>query len=133
MAKNDRKSFRDILREEAPRSAWKLETKARHASWLAKIRPGCSSELYAIKHAALRQLFCIPAHAPMIRNAWTTARGFLVSVELARTGSRLHVPLDALNLSTQQAHAAWVMRCARGKWWRPRPKARRATRHSEAA
>lgn len=115
------KSFEEILREEAPHSAQKLEAKARNASWIAKIRPEHSNKLYAIKHDALRQLFRIPAHAPLISDAWTTSRGFLLSVRLSRTGSLLHVPFGELNAKTQQSHGLWVARRARGKRWQTPP------------
>jgi hypothetical protein len=117
MATKERKTFQEILREEAPESAFKLEIKARNASWLAKIQPAHSPGLYSIKHAALRQLFCVPEHAPVIRDAWTTSHGFLLSVRLNRTGSLLHVPFDELNATTRQAQGAWIGRRARGRWW----------------
>jgi hypothetical protein len=115
--KQRKKTFQEVLREEAPRSAWKLETKARCASWIAKIQPEHSCELYPVKHAALRQLFRIPAHAPVIRDAWTTSRGFLLSVRLKRTGALLHVPFNELNATTRQQHGSWIARRARGRWW----------------
>jgi len=118
MRSRQRKTFQDILREEAPHSAWKLEAKARNASWLAKTRREDSGELYAIKHNALRQLFRIPEHAPLIRDAWTTSRGFLLSVRLRRTGSLLHVPFGELDAKTQQAQGVWISRRARNRWWR---------------
>jgi hypothetical protein len=124
MSQKQRRTFREILREEAPRNAWKLETKARHASWLAKIQPQCSAGLYSIKHAALTQLFRISEHAPIIRDAWVTGRGFLLSVLLRRAGSLLHMPFDALTVTTQQVQGAWIARRARGRYWQ-RP-ARRA-------
>jgi hypothetical protein len=134
MRQNHRKTFREILREEAPRNAWKLETKARTASWLAKIQPRCSSKLYSIKHAAVRQLFRISEHAPSIGDAWTTGRGFLLSVRLVRTGSLLHVPFDALRVTTQQTHGAWVARRARGRYWqRLTPRIHRFARRPECA
>ena len=129
MSQKQRKTFQEILREEAPRSASKLESKARSASWLAKSQPQCSSELYSIKHAALSQLFRLSEHAPVICDAWITGRGFLLSVRLRRTGSLLHLPFDALRITTQQAHGTWVARRARGRYWqRPQrihPTARR--------
>jgi hypothetical protein len=115
--KQGRKTFREILREEAHRNARRLETKARSASWLAKLEPQHSSALYSVKHAALRQLFGIRQHAPAIRDAWTTGRGFLLSVQLQTTGSFLHVPFGALAIATQQAHGLWVARRARGRHW----------------
>ena len=118
MRKGQRKTFEEILREEAPQSAQKLEAKARNASWIAKIHPQHSAMLYAIKHDALRQLFRMPTHAPLIRDAWTTSRGFLLSVRLTRTGSLLHVPFGELNAKTQQTHGVWISRRARGRWWR---------------
>jgi hypothetical protein len=118
MDRQGRKTFQEILREEAHRNARRLETKARSASWLAKLEPRHSSALYSVKHAALRQLFGMPLHAPAIRDAWTTGRGFLLSVQLQSTGSLLHVPFGALNGATQQAHGLWVARRARGRQWR---------------
>lgn len=117
MTAKQRKSFQEILREEAPRSAWKLEAKARSASWLAKIHPEYSSAFYAIKHAALKQLFRIPAHAPVIRDAWTTSRGFLLSVRLRETNALLHAPFNELNTEIQRMHGHWIVRRARGRWW----------------
>lgn len=134
MRRNHRKTFREILREEAPRNAWKLETKARSASWLAKIQPQCSSKLYSVKHAAVSQLFRISEHAPVISDAWITGRGFLLSVRLVRTGSQLHVPFDALRITTQQAHSAWVARRARGRHWQQPPQTiQRPARQPERA
>jgi hypothetical protein len=118
MAVRQRKTFQEILREEAPRNAGKLETKARSASWLAKIQPKHSSELYSIKHDALRQLFRMPEHTPVIRDAWVTGRGFLLSVRLRRSHSLLHMPFDELKMTTQQAHGTWVAQRARGRSWR---------------
>jgi hypothetical protein len=117
MRTGHRKTFEEILREEAPHNAGKLEAKARNASWIAKIRPEHSTELYAIKHEALRQLFRIPAHAPLIRDAWATGQGFLLSVGLRRTGSLLHVPFSELNAKTRQTHGMWISRRARGQLW----------------
>jgi hypothetical protein len=117
MRQKQRKTFQEILQEEASGSALKLEIKARQASWLAKIRPERSPGLYSIKHAALRQLFRVPEHAPVIRDAWTTSHGFLLSVRLNRTGSLLHVPFDELNFATQQTQGVWIARRARGRWW----------------
>lgn len=132
MRQKQRKTFQEILQEEAPRNAWKLETKARSASWLAKIQPQCSTELYSIKHAALSQLFRISEHAPVIRDAWITGHGFLLSVQLTRTGSLLHIPFDALRTTTQQAHGAWIARRARGRYWQQSlQRAQRPARRSE--
>jgi len=117
MAAKQRKTFQEILREQAARSAWKLETKARSASWLAKIHPEYSSGLYAIKHAALRQLFRIPGHAPVIRDAWATSQGFLLSVCLKNTDALLHAPFNELNTGIQRAHGSWIARRASGRWW----------------
>jgi hypothetical protein len=117
-----RKTFQAILSEESGRIASRLETKARQASWLAKIQPASSGELYSIKHAALRQLFKVPAYEPLIRDAWTTNRGFLISVRLRKTDSLLHVPFGELNAKTQQKHGVWISRRARGRWWRQMPR-----------
>jgi hypothetical protein len=117
MAVKERKTFREILQEAAPETALKLEVKARHASWLAKIEPQYSSELYSVKHAALRQLFRVAEYAPLIRDAWTTNRGFLLSVRLNRTGSLLHVPFSELNAATRQTQGAWIARRARDRRW----------------
>jgi hypothetical protein len=117
MAVKERKTFREILQKAAPETALKLELKARHASWLAKIEPQYSSELYSVKHAALRQLFRVPEYAPVIRDAWTTNRGFLLSLRLNRTGSLLHVPFNELNAATRQMQGAWIARRARDRWW----------------
>jgi hypothetical protein len=133
MHSQQRKTFNDILQEEAPRNAWKLETKARSASWIAKTQPEGSRSLYSIKHAVLRQLFRVPGQAPVIRDAWSSASGFLLSVRLRRTRSLLHVPFEELRITTQQAHIAWVAQRARGRWWRPRTATNRSAFGSEAA
>jgi hypothetical protein len=117
MVARQRKTFQEILQEEAPRSVSKLEVKARNASWLAKIHREHSSRFYSIKHAALRQLFRIRTHAPIIRDAWTTSQGFLLSVLLRKTNALLHVPFNELNTDIQRAHGRWIARRARGKWW----------------
>ena len=119
MSKKCRKTFQAILSEESGRIASRLEAKARQASWLAKLQPSSSGELYSIKHAALRQLFKVPAYEPLIRDAWTTSHGFLLSVRLRRTGSLLHVPFGELNAKTQEMQGVWISRRARGRWWRP--------------
>jgi len=119
MRTTQRKTFHEILQAEAAHNAQKLETKARQASWLAKLHPERAADLYAIKHAALRQLFHIPEHAPVIRDAWTTGRGFLLSVQLSRTSALLHLPFDQLTLPLQRMHGSWIARCARGRRWGP--------------
>jgi hypothetical protein len=128
-----RKTFQEILSEEAARSAWKLETKARNASWLAKIQPEQASKLYSIKDAALRQLFRIPDHAPVIRDAWTTNRGFLLSIRLKSTVSLLHAPFDKLDPETQRTQGAWIAQRARGRRWQKPAKVHRAACGLEAA
>jgi hypothetical protein len=128
-----RKTFQQILREEAPRNARTLEAKARSASWLAKIQPTHARELYSVKHAALRHLFRIAGYSPVILDAWSSGRGFLLSVRLKRTRALLHVPLNELMITTQQAHAPWVAERARGKWWRQQEKIERRSCASEAA
>jgi len=119
MRASQRKTFRAILREEAPRNALRLETKARAASRLAKVESQHASSLYAIKRAAIQQLFRIPAYSPAIRDAWTTDRGFLLSVGLMGTGSLLHLPFDALSSETQESKGSWVSERARGRRWLP--------------
>lgn len=131
MAKPQRKTFEQILRDEAPRNARRLETVARQASWIAKIEPSQSRALYSVKHAALRQLFRIPAQAPLIRDAWCTNEGFLLSVRLRRTRSSLHIPFNELNVITQQAQATYIAERAQGRWWHPR-KTARFTMHRRA-
>lgn len=133
MRQKQRKSFQEILCEEAPRNALKLEVKARSASWLAKIQPQCSRAMYSIKHAALRQLFQIPEHAPAIHDAWVTGRGFLLSIRLAKSGAWLHLPFDQLKIATQRACGAWIARRARGKHWEGQQRILRSARQSAGA
>ena len=89
--------------------------------------------LYAIEHLAIRHLFRLQGQAPTIRDAWSSGRGYLLSVRLQRTSSLLHVPFDELRMTTQQAHASWVAQRARGRWWRPRTATNRSAFGSEAA
>jgi len=117
LARNNRRTFRSVLQNAAPCTAQRLEIKAQTASWLAKIEPEHQAALYAIKHAALRQLFRIPQHAPTIYDAWATGRGFLVSLRLTQTGASLHFPFGELGTEVQRSHGAWIARRARGKHW----------------
>jgi len=131
--RNGKKTFNEILREVAPQNARNLETKARSASWLAKIHPAHSTALYSVKDAALRQLFGIPAHAPEILEAWTTTRGFLLSVRLRQTSAMLHMPFEGLRPEIQRTQGAWIARRARGRQWQQLPNHRRAMPGSKAA
>ena len=117
MPTNRRKTFQDILCEVASRNAATLERKARWASWLAKIRPEHSTALYSIKHASLRQLFKVPAYAPLIRDAWTTGQGFLLSIRLRHTNSLVHLPFNQLTSEVQRVQGTWIARRARGRHW----------------
>jgi|SRR5579864_9268728 len=117
MGHQARKTFKEILQEEAPRNAFTLETKARTASRIAKIQPQSSVSLYSIKYAALRKLFQMPACAPVILDAWTTAQGFLLSVGLTRSSARLHFPFNQLNPEVQRSLGTWIARRARGRQW----------------
>lgn len=119
MARNGRRTFRDILREEAPRIARELENKARTASRLAKIHPANASTLYSLKNRAIRQLFRIPGERPLICDAWTTHRGILLSIRLSRTGGFLHFPSDELHAATHEFYRAWIAKRARGQWFEP--------------
>jgi hypothetical protein len=112
-----RRTFEEILRTEAPRNARTLKTKARSASWLAKVEPEYSGKFYAIKHAALKQLFRIPTHTPAIRDAWTTNHRFLLSVQLRETDAFLHAPFNTLTAELQGIHGHWIARRARGRRW----------------
>jgi DNA adenine methylase len=113
------KTFRDILRDEAPQIARELELKARTASRLAKIQPANAAALYSIKNRAVSQLFRISGQMPSIRDAWFTRRGLLLSIRLSRTGSFLHFPFEHLNAVAQRFYGLWVATRARGNWWRP--------------
>ena len=115
MRATHRKTFEQILQDVAPRNARSLELKARWASWLAKVEINQSEALYEIKNDALRQLFRIPSQEPVIRDAWTSGRRYLLSVRLRRSRSLLHVPFDELRITTQQKHGMWVAQRAWGK------------------
>lgn len=117
MATRRRRTFRDILRSEAPRIAQALEKKARIASRLAKIQPHQASQLYSLKYTAVRQLFRIPGQMPAISDAWTTHRGYLLSIQLRRTGSSLHCPFRQLPVLARQVYIGWVTQRAVGKCW----------------
>lgn len=117
MAVRGRKTFKEILREEAPRVARELEKKACTASRLAKIQPVQAVALYALKNDAVRQLFRIPGEMPFVRDAWTTRQGFLLSIRLCRTGSFLHFPFEELTASARQFYRPWVTARASGKRW----------------
>ena len=120
--RRDRRTFRRILQSTASLNAQRLEIKAQTPSWLAKIEPEHEAALYALKHNALRQLFRIPNHSPTIDDAFTTTRGFLLSVRLNETGAFLHLPFDQLNTEVQRAHEAWIAHRARGKNWQTIPR-----------
>jgi len=122
MAKPQRKTFQTILRDEAPRIARELEVKARTFSRLAKIQPLHAATLYSLKNSAVRRLYSIPEQMPFIRDAWTTRRGFLLSIRLRRTGSLLHLPFEELTPSARQFYRAWVTARARGKRWQQVPR-----------
>lgn len=117
MSSERRKTFREIIREESPRMAHELETKAQTASRLAKIQPEHAAKFYAIKYTAVRELFRMPGHAPLIRDAWTTEAGILLSIRLTETGALLHFPFDRLYSATQQFFRRWASRRAEGKRW----------------
>ena len=119
MGARGQRTFRDILREEASRIAWELEVKATTASRLAKILPEDAAALYSIKNRTVSQLFRIPRQMPSIHDAWTTRRGFLLSIQLNRTGSFLHFPFEKLNAVAQRFYGPWVARRARGNRWQP--------------
>lgn len=119
MARRERKTFRDVLQKAAPRIARELEIRAQTASRLAKIQPRHAAQLYSLKSEAIRQLFRIPGQMPFIRDAWTTQRGFLLSIHLCQTGSFLHVPFEKLTEAAQQFYGAWVAKRAHGNRWQP--------------
>jgi hypothetical protein len=117
MPKPQRRTFQEILRAESPRIARALETKARTAAWLAKTNPHTAQRLYSLKSQAVRQLFRIPGQMPLVRNAWKTQQGFLLSIRLRRTHSSLHFPYQELSILAQRLYAKWVADRARGKRW----------------
>jgi len=117
IVKQQRKTFREILLQEAPRIARRLEIKARLASKLAKIQPVNASTLYSLKYCAVRELFRLPGHSPLIRDAWTAERGILLSIKLNGTDSWLHVPFHVLNVAARNFYGPWVARRARGNPW----------------
>lgn len=122
MRTNQRKTFRSILRAEAPRIARELELEARTASRLAKIQPHHAAALYTIKNRAVRQLFRIPGQMPSLHDAWTTRRGILLSLKLNRSESWLHFPFDELSPVAQRLYRAWAAKHARGNRWQPTPR-----------
>jgi hypothetical protein len=126
MAREGRRTFREILRGEGPRIARELENKARAASRLAKIHPVNASTLYSLKNRAIRQLFRIPGERPFIRDAWTTRQGILLSIRLSRTGSFLHFPFEELHAPTQEFYRAWIAKRACGRRFEPATSAARS-------
>lgn len=119
MKKRHRLTFWEIVAKEEGRIVHTLEGTARTASWLAKAYPRKARAFYCLKHEALRQLFLVPGSAPVVRDAWTTGRGILLSVQLVRTKSFLHIPFDQLPPDTQRTHEARAAELAKRKWWRP--------------
>lgn len=117
MSIEGRKTFQDIVWEESPRIARELEKKARTASRLAKIQPKHAAKLYAIKYAAVRELFRMPGQTPFVRDAWTTEAGILLSIRLAGTGALLHFPFERLHTATQKFFRPWASRRAQEKQW----------------
>lgn len=107
----DRKvSFREILANAAPENAAALERKARLASALAKLFPTHKQTLYAIKHAAISQLFQIPGYRPAIRHAALTPCGHvLLSIKYSRTCLLQHVVFDRLDEETRRAYRNQVV------------------------
>jgi hypothetical protein len=128
MGNQGRKTFKEILQEETARNALTLEIKARAASRIAKIHPRFSVSLYSIKYTALRKLFQMPACAPVILDAWTTAQGFLLSIGLVRSSARLHFPFSQLNPEVQRTHGTRIARLARGRQWVQLPRVSNARR-----
>lgn len=129
----DRPVFRDVLTHAAKLNAQTLERKASAANWLAKQYPAKAEQFYAVKNAAVQQLFKIPGYQPSILNAWLTTRGVLVSVGLAGTGWLLHVPFLALDADAQRKHGIFVAERARRQRWhfqaRPRWRHPSSRRH----
>jgi hypothetical protein len=117
MATRHRKTFQEIVQGVAPRIARELELKARIASKIAKIQPIQAAALYSLKNRAVRRLFRTAGHAPLVRDAWTTAKGFLLSLKLTHTESWLHFPFDELTAATQRFYRPWVTKRARGNPW----------------
>jgi hypothetical protein len=122
MRRQQRKTFQQILRDEAPRMARHLEMKARIASKLAKVTSVDSTELYSVKNRAVRELFRLPDHKPFIRDAWGTHRRILLSLKLNRTDSWLHFPFEELNGAMQRFYGLWAARRARRNLWQPAPR-----------
>lgn len=115
MAKKERRTFQEILEQERPRIARELEIKARIASKVAKV---CSaSALYQLKYRAVRELFKLPGHMPLVRNAWSTDCGILLSIKLCRTDSWLHFPFEQMSGAARQFYGPWVVKRARGNRW----------------
>jgi hypothetical protein len=131
--RQQRLAFREILAKEEGRIASTLEHKAIVASWLAKAYPQKASAFYSLKHTALRQLFRVRGSTPIIRDAWTTSRGFLLSVRLVSTNSLLHIPFDQLLPDTQLINEARVAELAKRKWWRPVQRQKHAYRTNRNA
>lgn len=117
MASKERRTFQQILQQERPRIARELEMKARIASKVAKLQPRRTSTLYELKNRAVRQLFRLPGHMPLVRDAWTTDCGILLSIKLSRTDSWLHLPFEQLSAAAQRFYGPWVRKRAYGNPW----------------
>ena len=117
MRTRERRTFQQILQQEQPRIARELELKARIASKVAKVQPRSASILYQLKNRALRQLFSLPGHMPLVRDAWTTNCGILLSIKLYRTDSWLHFPFEQLSVAAQRFYGRWVIKRAHGNRW----------------
>jgi len=119
MATKERRTFQQILERERPRIARELEIKARIASKVAKLQPSCTPALYQLKNRAVCQLFRLPGHMPLVRDAWTTDCGILLSIKLCRTESWLHFPFEQLSAAAQRFYGPWVTKRAHGNRWQP--------------
>jgi hypothetical protein len=119
MASKERRTFQQILQQERPRIARELEMKARMASKVAKLQPRYASTLYQLKSRAVRQLCAMPGHMPLLRDAWTTDYGILLSIKLSCTDSWLHFPFEQLPAAAQRFYGPWVRRRASGNQWQP--------------
>jgi hypothetical protein len=120
MSSKEHTTFQQILQQEQPRIARGLEIRARTASMVAKVQPQCALTLYRVKCRAVRQLCSMPGYRPLLRDAWTTDYGILLSIKLGCTNSWLHFPFEQLPPAAQRFYGPWVRRRASGNPWQPR-------------
>lgn len=113
MSQRYRLTFQQILDAAAPSNAHALARRARLASRLAKAYPQRKRTLYAIKYAAIQQLFRVPGFEPVIRDAALTAnQNILLLLQLIPSRWQLHLPLDRLDNPIRKQHTEWMIALA---------------------